>query len=78
MRALRVCAWARNYIRRCPRGLRTARQQPIPVVICFRLAGKRLGLLVGITRIVNGLKDDDHAKSQVAKRPMGTSSVLSF
>jgi GxxExxY protein len=92
------------------RGLRTVRQQPIPVVYeqvrietgfradlivedkviveiksvesllpvhkkqlltYLRLADKRLGLLIsfhvplikdGITRIVNGLEDDDHAK----------------
>jgi GxxExxY protein len=97
------------------RGLRTVRQQPIPVVYedvridtgfradlvvedkviveiksvellapvhkkqlltYLRLADKRLGLLVnfnvalikdGITRIVNGLEDDDHAKSPSRK-----------
>jgi GxxExxY protein len=42
----------------------------------LRLAGKRLGLLInfqvalirdGITRIVNGLQDDDHAKAPSRK-----------
>ena len=97
------------------RGLRTVRQQPIPVayeevridtgfradlvvedkviveiksvellapvhkkqlLTYLRLADKRLGLLInfnvplikeGITRIVNGLEDDDHAKSPSRK-----------
>ena len=97
------------------RGLRTVRQQPIPVVYAevridtgfradlvvedkviveiksveliapvhkkqlltyLRLADKRLGLLInfqvalikdGITRIVNGLEDDPHAKSPSRK-----------
>ena len=97
------------------RGLRTVRQQPIPVVYeevridtgfradlvvedkviveiksvellapvhkkqlltYLRLADKRLGLLInfnvalikdGITRVVNGLEDDDHAKSPSRK-----------
>jgi GxxExxY protein len=97
------------------RGLRTVRQQPIPVVYeqvridtgfradlvvedkviveiksveliapvhkkqlltYLRLADKRLGLLInfqvalikdGITRIVNGLEDDPHAKSPSRK-----------
>ena len=44
----------------------------------LRLADKRLGLLVnfhvvpikdGITRIVNGLEDDEHAKSPSRKEP---------
>jgi len=44
----------------------------------LRLADKRLGLLInfqvalikdGITRIVNGLEEDDHAKSQSRKEP---------
>jgi GxxExxY protein len=99
------------------RGLRTVRQQAIPVVYenvridtgfradlvvedkviveiksvelllpvhkkqlltYLRLADKRLGLLInfhvalikdGITRIVNGLEEDDHAKSTSRKEP---------
>ncbi len=44
----------------------------------LRLADKRLGLLIsfhvalikdGITRIVNGLEEDDHAKSPSRKEP---------
>jgi GxxExxY protein len=46
----------------------------------LRLADKRLGLLInfqvalikdGITRIVNGLEEDDHAKSPSRKEPQG-------
>ena len=46
------------------------------VLTYLRLADKRLGLLInfqvalikdGITRIVNGLEDDDHAKSPSRK-----------
>ena len=46
----------------------------------LRLADKRLGLLInfqvalikdGITRVVNGLQDDDHAKAPGRKEPQG-------
>ena len=48
------------------------------LLTCLRLADKRLGLLInfqvalirdGITRIVNGLQDDDHAKAPSRKEP---------
>ncbi len=106
------------------RGLRTTRQQPIPVLYegvridagfraglivedkviveiksvevlapvhrkqlltYLRLADKRLGLLInfhvalikdGITRIVNGLEDNSHARPQAAKRFKGRYTVF--
>jgi hypothetical protein len=50
----------------------------VELLVRLRLADKRLGLLInfhvplikeGITRIVNGLEDDDHAKSPSRKEP---------
>ena len=50
------------------------------LLTCLRLADKRLGLLInfqvalirdGITRIVNGLQDDAHAKAPSRQEPQG-------
>jgi len=49
------------------------------LLTCLRLADKRLGLLInfqvalirdGITRIVNGLQDDAHAKAPSRQEPL--------